>query len=244
MTVTNAQSGTTIHEIADRIYRISTPVPAAATPIPGGFSFNQFLIVDDAPLLFHTGHRSLFPLVREAVSHVLAPERLRYVSFSHHEPDEDGSMAEWLNLAPEAQAVCGNIAAMLHGGELARPPRALADGEELVLGQSRVRWIDAPHVPHGWDCGFLHELRTRTLFCGDLFTQAGADGPALTQSDILEPSELMRAPMDYYAHGPQTSATLERMAALEPRTLACMHGSSFAGDGALLLLALARKLGR
>ena len=242
MTITNTQSGTTIHEIADRIYRISTPVPPSAVPIPGGFSFNQFLIVDDAPLLFHTGQRALFPLVREAVSHVLAPERLRYVAFSHHEADEDGSVDEWLQAAPQAQAVCGKIAAMLQGAELARPPRALADGEELSLGRSNVRWIDAPHVPHGWDCGFLSESRTRMLFCSDLFTQPGADGPALAEGDILGPSEAMRASMDYYAHAPHTRVTLERLAALGPRTLACMHGSSYAGDGSALLRALANAL--
>ena len=243
MTVTNSQSGTTIHEIADHIYRISTPVPPSAVPIPGGFSFNQFLVVDEAPLLFHTGMRALFPLVREAISHVLPPERLRYVAFSHHEADEDGSAAEWLQAAPQAEVVCGRIAAMLQGAELARPPRALGDGEELVLGKSTLRWIDAPHVPHGWDCGFMAELRTRTLLCGDLFTQPGADGPALTESDILAPSEMMRAPMDYFAHAPHTRATLERLAALEPRTLACMHGSSYSGEGSALLRALADSLG-
>jgi flavorubredoxin len=243
MTVTNSQSGTNIQEIADRIYRISTPIPPSAVPIPGGFSFNQFLIVDDAPLLFHTGMRALFPLVREAVSHVLAPERLRYVAFSHHEADEDGSMDQWLQAAPQAEAVCGQIGAMLQGGELARPPRALADGEELTLGSKTLRWFDAPHVPHGWDCGFVAELRTRTLFCGDLFTQPGADNPALTESDIFAPSELMRGAMEYFAHAPHTRATLERLAALEPRTLACMHGSSYAGNGSMLLRALADALG-
>jgi flavorubredoxin len=242
MTVTNSQSGTSIHEIADRIYRISTPVPPSAVPIPGGFSFNQFLIVDDAPLLFHTGMRGLFPLVRAAVSHVLPPERLRYVAYSHHEADEDGSVDEWLQLAPQAQVVCGRVAAMLQGAEWARPPRGLADGEELALGRATVRWIDAPHVPHGWDCGYLAELRTRTLFCGDLFTQPGADNAAVTEHDILGPSEAMRAPMEYFAHAPHTQSTLERLAALEPRTLACMHGSSYSGDGSALLRALAQAL--
>jgi len=244
VTVTNAQTGTNIVEIADRVYRISTPIPPSAVPIPGGFSFNQFLIADDAPLLFHTGASGLFPLVREAVESVIPVERLRYVSFSHHEPDEDGSVNAWLQAAPGAQVVCGQIGAMLNGAELVRPPRVLADGEELSLGGRTVRWIDAPHVPHGWDCGFLADTRTRTLFSGDLFTQAGADNPALTEGDILGPSEGMRQAMDYFAHGPQTRATLEKLAALEPSTLACMHGSSYAGNGSKLLLALADALAK
>jgi flavorubredoxin len=241
-TITNQQTGTNISEIADGVYRISTPIPPSAIPIPGGFTFNQFLIAAAEPLLFHTGMRGLFPLVRDAVSRVLPVERLRYVAFSHHEADEDGSMAEWLAAAPQAQALCGRTAATLQGPELTRPPRALADGEELSLGDRTVRWIDAPHVPHGWDCGFMAELRTRTLFCGDLFTQPGADGPARTEGDILGPSEAMRGAMDYYAHAPHTRATLERLAALEPRTLACMHGSSYGGDGAALLRTLADAL--
>jgi flavorubredoxin len=239
MTTTNQQSATSIIEIADGVYRISTPIPPSAIAIPGGFTFNQFLIAAAEPLLFHTGMRGLFPFVREAVAHVLPVDTLRYVAFSHHEADEDGSMDEWLAAAPRAQAVCGRIAAVLQGQELARPPRALADGEELSLGDRTVTWIDAPHVPHGWDCGFMSEARTRTLFCGDLFTQPGADAPAHTEGDILAPSEGMRSAMDYYAHAPQTRATLERLAALEPRTLACMHGSSYSGDGSQLLRALA-----
>lgn len=236
MTVTNSQSGTTIIEIGDRIHRISTPVPPSV--VPGGFTFNQFLVVDEAPLLFHTGHRSLFPLVSEAIAHVMPVERLRYVGFSHHEPDEDGSLAEFLAAAPGARPLCGRIAAMLAGQDLATA-QVLADGEELSLGDKIVRWIDAPQVPHGWDCGFLAETTTRTLFCGDLFTQPGSDAPALTEQEILSSSETMRRAMEYYARGPETRATIERIARFEPRTLACMHGSSYAGDGATLLRALA-----
>ena len=243
VTVTNSQTGTHIAEIADGVYRISTPIPPTATGIPGGFSFNQFLIVDDAPLLFHAGMRAIFPLVREAVNRVLPVERLRYVAYSHHEADEDGAMDEWLQVAPQAQALSGTIGVMLQGGELARPPRALADGEELSLGGRSVRWIDAPQVPHGWDCGFLADTRTRTLFCGDLFTQPGAGNAPLTEGDILTPSEGMRSAMEYYSHAPQTRATLEKLAALEPRTLACMHGSAFHGNGSALLRALADALG-
>jgi flavorubredoxin len=238
MTTTNQQSGTRIDEIADGVYRISTPVPPSAIGIPGGFSFNQFLIAADEPLLFHTGARGLFPLVREAVATVMPVERLRYIGYSHHEADEDGSVNEWLAAAPHAQVAGGRVAAMLGGQELVRPPRALADGEELTLGNRTMRWIDAPHVPHGWDCGFMYETCTRTLLCGDLFTQAGADGAPLTEQDILGPSEAMRGAMDYYAHGPNAAAVLDRLAALEPRTLACMHGSSYRGDGSRLLRAL------
>jgi len=239
MTVTNAQTGTNVVEIADRVYRISTPIPATAVPIPGGFTFNQFLIVDDAPLLFHTGMRGLFPLVREAVESVIPVERLRYVSYSHHEPDEDGSVDAWLQAAPGAQVLCGQVGAMLNGGELARPPHVLADGEELSLGGRKVRWIDTPHLPHAWECGFLAEERTRTLLCGDLFTQPGAEHPPVTEADIFGPSEAFRQQLDYFAHTKQARGLLERLAATQPALLACMHGSAWRGDGANLLRALA-----
>ena len=243
MTITNPASGTSVHEIAPDIFRISTPVPPSA--MPGGFTFNQILIRDEQPLLFHTGPRRLFPLVREAVGHVLGdPARLRWVSFSHTEADECGSLNEWLAAAPGATPVCGRIAAMVSIGDLAdRAPRALADGEELVLGRRRVRWLDAPHLPHGWDAGYLFEGTTRTLLCGDLFTCAGHEVPALTEADVLGPSEAMRAGMDYYAVGTHTRPLLEKLAATEPRTLALMHGSAYAGDGGALLRALADALG-
>ncbi|HEY6562829.1 MAG TPA: MBL fold metallo-hydrolase [Polyangiaceae bacterium] len=243
MPITNSQSNTRIDEIADRIYRISTPVPPGPE-LPPGFSFNQFLIVDDAPLLFHTGPQRLFPLVREAVAAVLPPERIHFVGFSHAEPDENGSLAQWLETAPNARPVCGRIAAMVADGDMGggRPVHAMGDGETLALGRSSVRWFDAPHVPHGWDCGFVGEITTRTLLCGDLFTQAGAELQPVTESEILGPSEAMRGMMDYFAHGPNTQSTLERLAAFEPRLLACMHGSSFRGDGAAQLRALAAAL--
>jgi flavorubredoxin len=240
MTITNKQSGTNVHEIAGGIYRINTPVEIAGA---GGFSFNQYLIFDDEPLLFHTGPRKLFPLVREAVASVLPVTSLRYISFSHVESDECGSLNEWLEAAPQAVPLCGAIATMVSIGDLAiRPPRALADGERVVLGKHTVRWLDAPHVPHGWDCGFMMEESTATLLCGDLFTQGGTDCPALTEADILGPSEEFRKPLDYFAHGKNTRATLEKLAATRPTTLACMHGSAWHGDGATLLRALADAL--
>jgi flavorubredoxin len=241
MAITNAQSGTTIDEIESGIYRIHTPI----RDMPGGFgfSFNQYLVADDEPLLFHTGPRRLFPLVRQAIASVLPPERLRWIAFSHVEADECGAMNELLAVAPEARPLCGRVAALVSMNDLAdRAPRALADGEAIVLGAHTVRWFDAPHLPHGWDCGYLADESTRTLFCGDLFTQGGADHVPLTEGDILGPSEAFRAAMDYYAHPKGAVARFEPLAALAPRTLACMHGSAWRGDGGALLRELARVL--
>jgi len=235
---------TTVNEISAGIYRISTAVPPGA--IPGGFTFNQFLVVDDEPLLFHTGMRSLFPAVRAAVARVIAPTSLRWVGFSHIEADEAGALNDWLAIAPRAQAVCSQVAAMTSSDMADRPPRALADGEELVLGSGgkRMRWLDAPHLPHNWECGYMFESSTRTLLAGDLFTQPGADLPALTESDVLGPSEAMRLAMPAsVAIDVHARAILNKLAATEPRTLALMHGSSYQGDGARLLQAFADALG-
>ena len=239
--ITNTETRTAIDEIADGIHRIHTPVE-----LPGGqrFSFNQYLLVDDEPLLFHTGPRRMFALVREAIAAVMPVERLRHVAFSHTEADECGSLNDWLAVAPNAAPLCSSIAAMVSIGDLAdRPPRALADGETLVLGRHTVQWFDTPHVPHGWDCGLLMDTTSGTFFCGDLFTQGGDGDTALTESDILGPSEAFRAPLDYFAHAPQTVATLERLAREQPRTLACMHGSAWQGDGGALLRHLAEAVG-
>lgn len=239
MKITNTQSGTNVTEIVEGIYRVNTPVTLPG----GGFSFNQYLIVDDEPLLFHTGPRRMFPLVREAVASVLPPERLRHIAFSHVEADECGSLNEWLAAAPRSAPLCGNIAALVSISDLAdRPPRALADGEALSLGRHTVRWYDTPHLPHAWECGFLMEERTRTLLCGDLFTQGGADNPAVTESDILGPSEAFRREMDYFSHTTHARGMLEKLALAHPATLACMHGSAWRGDGQSLLRALADSL--
>lgn len=241
MTVTNSQAGTNVHEIAAGVYRISTPVSA----IPGGFTFNQILLVDDEPLLFHTGLKRMFPLVKEAVAHVLGDvAKLRHVGFSHFESDECGALNEWLAVAPAAQPVCGMVAAMVSVQDFAdRAPRALADGEELSLGKKKVRWLDAPHLPHNWECGFMFESTTRTLLCGDLFTQGGTDNPPITERDILGPSEALRRSMGGVAIEAGARKLLTKLASTEPTTLATMHGSSFRGDGAALLLGLARELG-
>ncbi|MCA9452113.1 MAG: MBL fold metallo-hydrolase [Nitrospira sp.] len=235
--MTNKQTGTNVHEIADGIYRINTPVVIEGA---GGFSFNQYLIVDDEPLIFHTGPRKMFPFVREAVASVLPVKKLRYISLSHVEADECGSLNEWLAAAPQAVPLCGTVAAMVSINDLADlAPRPLTDGERLTLGKHSVRWFDTPHLPHAWECGLLMEEETSTLFCGDLFTQGGADHPTITESDILGPSEAFRHQMDYFSHTKNAGVLLEKLASSSPTTLACMHGSAWRGDGARLLRALA-----
>jgi flavorubredoxin len=241
MPITNRETGTNVEEIADNIYRISTPV--SSNIIPGGFTFNQFLIVDDAPLLFHTGLRKMFPLVREAVTSVIPVERLKYIGLSHVEADECGSINQWLAAAPQAVPLCGRVAASVSIEDIAdRMPREIADSEVLSLGSHRVRWLDTPHLPHAWECGFLFEESTATFLCGDLLSQPGDRPVPVTDSDILGPSETFRARMDYYSHTRSAPAMLERLAALAPRTLACMHGSSWRGDGGRLLRELAEAL--
>ena len=238
--ITNNQSGTNIQEIAPGIFRINTPVP-----LPGdlSFNFNQYLIVDDAPMLFHTGMRKLFPLVSEAIRAVMPLERLRYLGLSHFEADECGALNQFLAVAPNAEPICSQVAALVSLGDYAdRAPRGLADGEELVLGRHTIKWFDTPHMPHAWECGLMLDIATRTFFCGDLFTQGGTGKVAVTESDILGPSEAFRKPMDYFAHAPQTRTILERLAREEPTMLACMHGSAWRGDGARLLRELATAL--
>lgn len=210
-------------EIADRIYRISTCVPEAA---PGGFTFNQFLVDADEPLLFHTGPRRMFPLVSAAVARVMPLERLRWITFGHVEADELGAMNLFLAAAPRAEVAHGTVGCMVSLDDLAdRPPRRLADGEVIDLGGRRVRHLDTPHVPHGWEARVLFEETTRTLFCGDLFTHAG-DGPALTETDVVEPATIAEGLFLASSLAPSTAPTIRRLAGLEPQTLALMHGSS------------------
>jgi flavorubredoxin len=239
MAITNGSSGTNVHEIADNVYRINTPVSL----VPGGFSFNQYLIVDEQPLLFHTGPRKMFPLVREAVESVMPASQLRFIAFSHFEADECGSLNEWLALAPHSVPLCSQVAAMVSVNDVAdRQAFAMADGAELALGKRAVKWLDAPHLPHGWETGFLMDTCSGTLFCGDLFTQGGTGVAALTSQDILENSEAFRQPMDYFSHSTNTRQLIEHLAAELPTTLACMHGSAWHGDGARLLRALGERL--
>ena len=238
---TNKQSGTTINEIAEGIYRISTPVPPET--MPGGFTFNQFLIVDESPLLYHTGPRKMLPLVQEAISAIIPVNSLRYVGFSHFEADECGSLNSFLEVAPNAEPLCSKIAKMVSIDDIAiRPAHALADGEELSLGTHVVRWIDTPHFPHAWECGHLFERTTKTLFCGDLFTQGGHQHEPLTTNDILEPSEQMRGALDYFSQTRLAHELAEKLAITAPLVLACMHGASWKGDGATLLRQLGGRL--
>lgn len=228
---------TRVAEIADGIFRLSTFVPGIDAPL--GLTFNQFLVIGDEPLIFHTGLRRMFPQVREAAARVIEPARLRWITFGHYEADECGAMNEWLATAPAAQVAHGRIGCDVSLNDMAdRPPRPLDDGEVIDLGGRRVRYIDTPHTPHGWDAGVLYEETTGTLFCGDLFTQHG-DGPALVERDIVGPAIASEDIVGYSALSPVMGPTLRRLSGLAPRTLALMHGPAFSGDGAGALRALA-----
>jgi flavorubredoxin len=226
-----------IDEIAPDVLRFSAFVTEIAPP--AGFTFNSFLVRGEEPLLFHAGARWLFPGLSAALARVLPLERLRWLSFGHVEADECGAMNLWLAAAPRAEVVHGHLACMVSLNDLAdRPPRALADGEVLDLGGKRLRWCDTPHVPHGWEAGVFHEESGGTLLCGDLFSHVGR-GPALTRDDIVGPAAAAEEAFLASAITPATAPTLRRLASLAPGTLALMHGSSFAGDGAAALHALA-----
>ena len=228
---------TRIDEIANGIYRLSTFVPEIAPP--AGMNFNQFLILGEEPLLFHTGLRQMFPLVRAAVSRLIPPERLRWIAFGHYEADECGAMNEWLAVAPHAAVAHGQTGCMVSLNDMAdRAPRVLQDGETVDLGGKRVRYLDTPHIPHGWDAGVLYEETTGTLLSGDLFTQIG-DGPALTERDIVGPAISTEDLFRFSSLNPGMGPTIRKLATLAPRTIALMHGPSFAGDGAAALRGLA-----
>ena len=217
----------TVSEIADGIYRISTWIPDVS---PEGFTFNQFLVTGEETLLFHTGMRGLFPLVAEAVATVRPVESLRWITFGHVEADECGAMNMWLAAAPHSQVAHGALGCDVSLNDLCdRPPRALAEGEVIDLGGKRLRQISTPHVPHGWEAQVLYEETTRTLLCGDLFSQVGA-GPAITTDDITEAAFQAEEMFHASCLAPQTATTLRQLGALEPGTLAVMHGSSFHGD--------------
>jgi flavorubredoxin len=228
---------TKIDEIAERIYRFSTYVPEIAAP--AGFTFNQYLVDAEEPLLFHCGPRAMFAQISAAFATIVPVERLRWVAFGHVEADECGSMNLWLATAPKAVVVHGHIACMVSLNDLAdRPPRALADGDVLDLGGRRVRYLDTPHVPHAWESGLMFEETTGTLFCGDLFTQLG-QGPAVTSETIVAAAIAAENAFGATSLTPATGPIVRRLAALEPRRLAVMHGSCFAGDCATQLSELA-----
>jgi flavorubredoxin len=227
---------TRTHEIADRVYRFSTAVDGIG---PEPFTFNQFLIDADAPMLFHLGHRGFFPMISETVAKVTPLARIRYLSFGHVEADECGALNQWLAAAPAAEVVHSRLACQVSLGDLAdRPPRPLADGEVLDLGGRKLRWIDTPHVPHGWEAGLIFDETHRTLFCGDLLTHGG-DGPAITETDVTEKACAMEDAFHAMTMAPGTAAALRALADLAPTTLALMHGSSYRGDGAAALRRLA-----
>ena len=227
---------TAVDEIAEGIYRICTYVPDAA---PGGFTFNQFLLDAEDPLLFHCGPRKMFPEIHEAAERVLSVERLRWISFGHVESDECGSMNQWLHAAPDAVIAVGAIGVEVSVADLAnRTPQAWGDGEIIDLGGKRVRRIDTPHVPHGWDAGLLFEEVTGTLLAGDLFTHNGG-GPPMRDDDVVERAFEAEDMFKATALTPATAPTIRNLAALAPTTLALMHGSSFDGDCQEALTALA-----
>lgn len=217
-------------EIAPDTYQLTTYLEEI------DFGLNQYLVLGDEPLLFHTGLRSLFPSVVDAVARLIPPEDLRWVAFGHVEADECGSLNQWLAAAPDALAATGVTGCMVSVADLAdRPPRALADDETLDIGGHRLRWVDTPHLPHGWEAGLLYDETTRTLFCGDLFAQWGPY-PATTTDDIAVPGA---ADDPSYSLAPSSPAILRRLAALEPETLAQMHGPAHTGDAAAALATFA-----
>jgi flavorubredoxin len=231
---------TTITEIADGIFRLSTWVPDVAPP--AGFTFNQFLVDADEPLLFHAGHRQMFPMIAEAVARIRPVADLRWIAFGHVEADECGAVNSWLAAAPRAEVAHGELGCRVSLDDLCdRPPRALADGEVIDLGGKRVRHLDTPHVPHGWEARVLYEETTGTLLAGDLFTHVG-NGPALVETDVVGPAIDAELMFRYSTLAPGTTEVLSRLADLRPATLALMHGSSFTGDGAGALRELAAQL--
>jgi flavorubredoxin len=228
-----------VTEIAPDVFRISTFHPDY------GIQFNQFLIRDDEPFIMHTGFRKMFSSTLEGVASVIDPSKLRWIGFSHFEPDECGALNEWLTIAPNAEAVCSFVGAVVMINDFSdKPARVLNDNEILEIGQHRLQFLSTPHVPHCWDAGLFFETTDRTLLCSDLFFHPGDPEP-LTESDIVERAKAailgslsgsMAKDMPYT---PYTNSTLLRLAALEPQTLALMHGTSFRGDGRTAILDLA-----
>ena len=229
----------TVTEVAPDTYRISTFYPEK------GIQVNQYLIKDDEPFLMHACLRKTFPVIHDALSSVLDPSKLRWIGFSHYEPDECGAINEWLKVAPQAQPICSIVGARVMMSDFAdRPARALNDGEVVGIGRHRLQFLSTPHVPHGWDAGLFFDETEKTLLCSDLFFHSGNADP-LVESDVVGPArEAIRislsGPMAHdMPYTPNTDHTLRRLAALRPRTLALMHGSAFRGDGDKAILELA-----
>ncbi|HEX3623778.1 MAG TPA: MBL fold metallo-hydrolase [Acidimicrobiales bacterium] len=228
---------TAVDEIAEGIYRICSYLPDASPE--GGFTFNQFLLDAEEPLLFHCGPRLLFPDIAEAAERIMELDRLQWISFGHFESDECGSMNRWLRVAPESTLIVGAVTAEVNVADLAdRAPQVWADGEVLDIGGKRIRRIDTPHVLHGWDAGLLWDETTETLLCGDLFTHTGG-GPPVRDDDVVERAFAAEDLFKSTALTPSTASTIRKLAELAPATLALMHGSAFTGDCVEALVALA-----
>lgn len=222
---------TVVNEIAPDVYRITTYFPEM------DLQFSQFLVKDEEPLLFHTGMKALFPTVREGVATVMDPSKIRWISFSHFEADECGALNEWLQIAPNAQAACSMVGALVSVNDFAqRPAKGMTDDEVLSTGQYRFRFIQTPHVPHCWEAGLMFEETNGTLLCSDLFHQNG-DVEPLTESDVIDRAretllEYQAGPFaNYMPYTKHTDNIMQRLAALKPRTVVPMHGSAYAGDG-------------
>jgi flavorubredoxin len=232
MDMKGGEKMTQITEVAPDLYRISTYVPEA------NLQFNQFLVLDDEPLLYHTGMNRLFPMIRDAVATLVVPAKIRWIGFSHFEADECGSLSKWQAVAPEATAICTLVGKVVSIDDVvaARPAKALVDGEYIATGKYRFRFLQTPQVPHCWEAGHLYEEVQGTLLCSDLFHQNGDVEPR-TSSDVVGRFRQMlldyqKGPFAYYLpFTPQTEGILQRLAALKPKTLATMHGSTFVGDG-------------
>jgi flavorubredoxin len=226
---------TKVSEIADGIFRLSTFVPDLG---PQGFTFNQFVVLGDEPLMFHTGLRKMFALNRDALAKILPPEKLRWISFGHFEADECGAMNEWLAVAPNAVAAHGQTGVNVSLNDFSdRPVRTLSNGEVIDIGGKRLRYVDTPHTPHGWDAGVMFEETTGTLLSGDLFTQFG--NTPFTTGDIVGGATEAEDFFKYSALNPMMGSTIRALADLKPKTLALMHGPAFEGDGEAALRALA-----
>lgn len=228
-----------IDEIAPDLFRLSLYVPQV------NLQFNQFLVRDAQPLLYHTGLRRMFPLVRDAVARLIDPATLRWIGFSHFEADECGSLNDWLATAPQAEPACGRVGAVVNINDYAdRKARILEKDEILETGKYRFRYLATPQVPHGWDAGLLFEETGRSLFCSDLFLQKGHVEPLTTESIVDRARQTL---LDYQAgplanavpYTPRTDPTLRALAALKPQRLVAMHGSTFTGDCEQALLELA-----
>lgn len=233
-----------VDEIAPDIFRLSAYHPQA------NFQFNSFLVRDEEPLLYHTNLRGFFDEIREAAASVLDLATIRWIGFSHFEADECATLNDWLALAPRAEALCSFVGARTSVGDFAvRPPRVPGADERIETGSHRFRLIETKHVPHGWDASLLFEEETRTLFCSDLFGHNG-DVEPLYEGDIVARTDAYNAaqkegPMSHSVpYTRETGPILEGLAALGPETLACMHGSSYAGAGADALRAFGDMLER